>query len=152
MKITSLAPVTTLFLASFFLISCGDRAGKVNAKNHTQVADGVTSIVTEMMTEMTGVKDLAAAESFGEKVPDWMAQLSGYLEAAQSLPAPSEVEKGDFITRMDQVNQQAGPGMMAMMMSTPQSPEGQAMAEIIGDAKKDMEKAVAAITAIYKAP
>ena len=152
MKIRSLASVLLLLACSLCLVSCGNKGeAKVDASSHGEVAEGVVTIVSTMMTEMASVKNLDAAEALAEKFPSWKAQMKGYLTAAKGLPEPSPEEKAQFTTGMDQAKREAGPAMMAMMMGMSQNADGKAIGEIIETVRNDeeMNQTIEAIEAIY---
>ena len=82
--------------------------------NHAEVTEGVTSIVSSMMMGMAEAKDLAAAEALEKQMPDWKAQMKGYLTAAKDLPEPTGAEKAAFVAKMGEINRAVGPAMLSM--------------------------------------
>ena len=135
-------------------MSCGSKDGgaEVSAASHAEIADGVVTTMSDMMTQMTTIKDVASAEAFAAKMPEVKSKMKGYLEAAQSLSAPTDEEKAAFEAKMNEAQEKAGPAMMAMMMSMSQNPDAEAIGKIMESVMEDeeMEKVVETLEGIYK--
>lgn len=135
-----IASAIAVLFTSFALISCGNKGEEeVSAASHSEIADGVVAQMTTMMTEMSKIKDVATAEAFAETVPAIKAKMKGYLEAAQSLPAPTPEEKAAFEAKMNEAQEKAGPAMMAMMMGMSQNPDADAIGKVMEGVMDDEE-------------
>ena len=151
----SILSAIAIFATSFALMSCGgkgDAETEVSAKTHADISQGVVSVMTEMMTEMSKVNDVASAEAFAAKMPEVKTQMKAYLEAAQKLSAPTAEEKAAFDKAMNDAQEKAGPAMMAMMMGMSQNPEAEAIGKVLEGVMEDedMDQVVETLEGIYK--
>lgn len=141
-------------LSSFALVCCGSKDVEAAAVpvSHSEIADGVVNTMYDMISQMAATKDVASAEAFAATIPDVKAKMKNYLEAAQSLPAPTDDEKVAFEDKMNEAQEKAGPALMAMMMAMPQNPDAEAIGKIIDEVMDDqeMKKVVETLEAIYK--
>ncbi len=139
--------------ASFALVCCGSKKGdsEASAMSHSEIADGVAAEMTTMFSEMAKIKDVASAEAFAEKMPAIKSKLKQYLASAQGIEAPTDAQKADFKTKMEQAQEANGPAMMAMMMGMSQNPDSDAIGKVLEGAMDDdeMGKVMEKLEGIY---
>lgn len=146
--------VAVLAFSSVALVCCGSKDGEAKAApvSHSEIADGVVNTMSEMISKMAATKDVASAEAFAATIPDVKVKMKDYLEAAQSLPAPTDDEKVAFETKMKEAQEKAGPAIGEMMVAMPQNPDAEAIGKIIEQVMEDeeMNKIVETLEAIYE--
>lgn len=167
MKKKHILSILALIALPLAAVSCGDKkttdsegsdpatdAGgsqEMVAKTHAEVSDGVVEMMSTMMTDMAGIKDVASAEAFAKNMPESRSKIKDLLKAAQALPAPTEEEKAAYQEKMNAAQEKAGPAMMAMMMGMSQNPDaeaiGKVMEGVMGD--EEMEQVTSALEDIY---
>ena len=128
-------------------------AGAGGAVSHAEVTDAAIKEMTGVIKRMSKVTDIPSAEAFAKQMPEMKVSFRNLLRAAQQLPAPTDEEKKAFAKRMKQVEEEAGPMMMEMMMGLATNPDAEAIGKILQEAMmdEDMEEITEALEAIYEA-
>jgi len=149
MKIIKIIPLSFAFALSLTVISCGekeedkdqstDKTTSSAPETHVGIAENISTILTEMMDELAGIKDVPSANEFSVKMDGYVDSLKDLLAKAKELPAPTEEQKSAVQKVKDVSDDKAEKVMMGMGEAMANNPDAKAIGEVIGKVMQNEE-------------
>lgn len=165
MKLKNLSSFAAALALPLSFVSCGDEEKKEEKKedkgaqtpvapakrDHTKIGNDIGVVMDSLIESMSSIVDKKSAEEFVAGFGEQKASLAALWEEAKKLDPPTAEEKAAVQTLKDASDKKGEALMGDLMKIMAESPDAEAIQEIMGSAMsdKEMEEVTDGLDALY---
>jgi hypothetical protein len=162
MKFKKIFQLIAILALPLSFLSCGDEkkvaeeskevpTDEVSEKDHAQIGKEISTVMDELMTEMSSISDTKSAQAFSVNLAKHKATLKGLVKDAGALAPPTDAEKVAVQAIKDAQDAKGEELLGKLMMLMSESPDAEAIGEVMKDVMddKEMDEVTEKIEKIY---